>query len=253
MLSIPKDWGAIVSRAIESKPNALLIEDHASDRIELKLQLEVMGFSVYDVTSAQEARETFAMRDYSLVLIHLGHAPLESLEICRQIRALSTVPILMITKRGEVVDEELALGAGADDYITKPIEQRILVSRITQQIKRGESQRAPRKTLLTWEGLSLDVAEHLFKIGDRKILLTNSEFCFLQLLMENPERVFSIEQIFSAVASLREASSGSIETYANRLRSKIKKNGGPDVIDVVRSVGFRLAATREDLLPASSN
>jgi DNA-binding response OmpR family regulator len=152
-----------------------------------------------------------------------------------------------------VVDEELALGAGADDYITKPIEQRILVSRITQQIKRGESQRAPRKTLLTWEGLSLDVVEHLFKIGDRKILLTNSEFRFLQLLMENPERVFSIEQIFSAVASLREASSGSIETYANRLRSKIKRNGGPDVIDVVRSVGFRLAATREDLLPASSN
>jgi DNA-binding response OmpR family regulator len=71
--------------------------------------------------------------------------------------------------------------------------------------------------------------------------------------MENPERVFSIEQIFSAVASLREASSGSIETYANQLRSKIKRNGGPDVIDVVRSVGFRLAATREDLLPASSN
>lgn len=227
---------------VEAELNALLIEDTSADRLEIKLQLEVMGFAVFDVSSAQEAREIFSIRDYALVLIHLGHAPLESLEICRQIRALSTVPILMITKREEVVDEELALGAGADDYVTKPIEPRILVSRVTQQIKRGESQRSPRKTLLTWENLSLDLAEHLFKIGDREILLTNSEYRFLQLLMENPERIFSKEQVLSAVASLREATVGSVETYASQLRMKIKRNGGPDVIDIVRSVGFRLAS-----------
>ena len=223
------------------RPNTLLIEDDANDRLEIKLQLELMGFLVFDVSSAQEASEIFPIRDYSLVLIHLGHAPLESLAICRQIRANSTVPILMITKRGEVVDEELALGAGADDYVTKPIEQRILTSRVTQQLKRGESQRAPRKTLMTWENLSLDLAEHLFKIGDKEILLTNSEFHFLQLLMENPNRVFSEEQVLSAIASLR-GSSGSIVSYASQLRMKIKRNGGPDVIDVVRSVGYRLAS-----------
>lgn len=221
-------------------PNALLIEDNAGDRIEIKVQLEVMGFAVFDISSVQEAREAFPLRDYSIVLIHLGHAPLESLEICRQIRALSTVPILMITQRGEVVDEELALGAGADDYVTKPIEKRILASRVTQQFKRGESQRAPRKTLLTWENLSLDLAEHVFKIGEKEILLTNSEYRFLQLLMESPQRVFPKEQILNAVVALREPSQ-SIETYAHQLRTKIKRNGGPDVIDVVRSVGFRLA------------
>lgn len=226
----------------EPKPNVLLVEDNPIDRLNIKLQLEVMGFVVFDVASAVEAAEIFQIRDYSLVLIHLGHAPLESLEICRQIRAASTVPILMITKRDEVVDEELALGAGADDYVTKPIESRILTSRVTQQIKRGESQRAPRQTLLTWENLSLDLAEHLFKIGEKEILLTNSEYRFLQLLMENPQRVFSKEQVLLAVAALRDSSSGSVESYANQLRSKIKRNGGPDVIDVVRSVGFRLAA-----------
>ena len=224
----------------EVKPNALLIEDNAEDRLSIKLQLEVMGFAVFDVSSTTEAREIFSIRDYSLTLIHLGHAPLESLEICRQIRALSTVPILMITKRGEVVDEELALNAGADDYITKPIEQRILTSRVTQQLKRGESQRAPRQTIPTWENLSLDLAEHLFKIGEKEILLTNSEYRFLQLLMENPERIFSKEQVLQAIATLRDANSASVETYAHQLRTKIKRNGGPDVIDVVRSVGFRL-------------
>jgi DNA-binding response OmpR family regulator len=224
------------------KPNALLIEDSAEDRLNIKLQLEVMGFTVFDVSSASQAREIFSIRDYSICLIHLGHAPLESLEICRQIRAISTVPILMITRRGEVVDEELALNAGADDYVTKPIEQRILTSRVTQQIKRGESQRAPRQTILTWENLSLDLAENLFRIGDKEILLTNSEYRFLQLLMENPERVFSKEQVLQAVSSLRNVEMGTVETYAGQLRAKIKRNGGPEVIDVVRNVGFRLAS-----------
>lgn len=224
------------------RPNALIIEDNNEDRLEIKLQLEVMGFVVYDVASALEAKEIFGIRDYSLVLLHLGHAPLESLEICRQIRAQSTVPILMLTKREEVIDEELALGAGADDYVTKPIETRILTSRVTQQLKRGESQRSPRQTILTWENLTLDLAEHLFKIGEKEILLTNSEYRFLQLLMENPQRVFSKEQVLTAVSALKEAANGSVETYAHQLRSKIKRNGGPDVIDVVRSVGFRLAS-----------
>ena len=226
----------------EPQPNALLIEDDSSDRMSVKLHLEVMGFIVFDVSSAQVAREIFPMRDYSLVLIHLGHAPLDALELIRQIRAQSTVPIIALTQRGEVLDEELAMGAGADDYVTKPIEQRILTSRVTQQIRRGESQRAPRKTILSWENLSMDLAEHLFKIGDKEILLTNSEFRFLQLLMENPQRVFPKEQVLVAVSSLRQAANGSVESYAQHLRTKIKRNGGPDVIDVVRSVGFRLAA-----------
>jgi DNA-binding response OmpR family regulator len=226
----------------EPQPNALLIEDDSSDRMSVKLHLEVMGFIVFDVSSAQVAREIFPMRDYSLVLIHLGHAPLDALELTRQIRAQSTVPIIALTQRGEVLDEELAMGAGADDYVTKPIEQRILTSRVTQQIRRGESQRAPRKTILSWENLSMDLAEHLFKIGDKEILLTNSEFRFLQLLMENPQRVFPKEQVHVAVSSLRQATNGSVESYAQQLRTKIKRNGGPDVIDVVRSVGFRLAA-----------
>ncbi len=223
-----------------NNPNALLIEDDASERLSIKLHLEVLGFTVFDVASAQEARELFPLRDYSIVLIHLGHAPLESLAICRQIRAASTVPIIMITKRSELIDEELALGAGADDYVTKPVEPRILSSRVMQQFKRGESQRAPRKTLLTWENLSLDLAEHLFKIGEREILLTNSEFHFLQLLMENPQRVFSKDQVLEAVATLRKEEK-SMESYVHHLRTKIKRNGGPEVIDVVKSVGFRLA------------
>lgn len=227
----------------EDLPNALLVEDNAQDRLEIRLHLELMGFVVYDTPSATEAEELFAQRDYSIVLIHLGHAQLESMQVCRSIRALSTVPIIMLTKRDEVVDEEMVLSAGADDYITKPIIARILTSRVTQQVKRGQTQRAPRANVLTWENLEMDLSQHSFKVNNKEVMLTNSEYQFLQLLMANPKRIFSRDQIIEAIGAFHgDGAAHTIDSHASRIRKKIKESGGPEVIKVVRSVGFRLAA-----------
>jgi DNA-binding response OmpR family regulator len=230
------------SESTESPNNVLLLEDDSDDRLKIRMSLELMGFTVYDTPNPIEAREIFSLHDYSLVIIHLGHAPLASLELCRWVRAESTVPILMLTKRGEVVDEEMAMTAGADDYVTKPIEERILKSRILQQLKRGETQRAPRASIISWRNLEMDLTQHSFTVGGKLVQLTNTEYQFLQLLMENPKRVFSREQILDAIGSLKgEGSDHVIDSHASRLRTKIRNNGGPDVIAVVRSVGFRLA------------
>jgi len=192
-----------IGKILDDFPNALLVEDDPEDRLEIRLQLEVMGLVVYDTASVTEAEELFRQRDYSIVIIHLGHAPLESMNVCRQIRANSTVPIIMLTRREEIVDEEMVLAAGADDYITKPIVSRILVSRVTQQLKRGETQRAPRATILTWGELELDLSHHTFKVRDTLVMLTNTEYQFLQLLMANPRRVFTRGQIVDAIAGFR--------------------------------------------------
>ena len=222
--------------------NALLIEDDGDDRLKVRLLLEVMGFTVYETPSAIEGRELFALRDYSLAVIHIGHAPLVSLELCRWVRAESTVPILMLTKRGEVVDEEMVMSAGADDYVSKPIDEKIFTSRVLQQLKRGQSQRAPRVTIISWRNLEMDLTEHSFKVGGKIVNLTNTEYQFLQLLMENPKRVFSREQILDTIGSLRGSSSDQVvDSHASRIRKKIRENGGPEVISVIRSVGFRLA------------
>ncbi|MEY4714548.1 MAG: hypothetical protein RIQ37_878 [Actinomycetota bacterium] len=227
----------------EDVPNALLVEDDAEDRLQIRLQLELMGFVVYDTPSHQEALELFEQRDYSIVLIHLGHAQLESMQLCRTIRAESTVPIIMLTQREEVVDEEMVLSAGADDYVTKPIMNRILTSRVTQQIKRGQSQRAPRANILTWGPLEMDLSQHSFTISGKEVMLTNTEYQFLQLLMANPQRIFSREQVLQAIGAFRgEKSDHLVDSHASRLRKKIRDNGGPEVIAVVRSVGFRLAS-----------
>jgi DNA-binding response OmpR family regulator len=227
--------------------NALLLEDDAEDRAAVRLHLELMGFVVYDTPSALEAREIFHQHDYSLVLIHLTHDPLRALEICRAIRAESTVPILMLTSRGDIVDEAMAMNAGADDYITKPIQVRILKSRVLQQLKRGQTQRSPRANILTWRTLQMDLSQHIFTIDSKEVALTNTEFQFMQLLMENPNRVFSREQIMQAIGLMKSQDTDHVvDSHASRIRTKIRQNGGPEVIAVVRSVGFRLA----DPLPA---
>jgi DNA-binding response OmpR family regulator len=164
------------------------------------------------------------------------------MQLCRSIRAESTVPIIMLTQRDEIVDEEMVLSAGADDYVTKPIVERILTSRVTQQIKRGQTQRAPRANILTWGPLELDLSQHSFTIAGKLVMLTNSEHQFLQLLMANPQRIFSREQILQAIGAFRGLKSDHlVDSHASRLRKKIREAGGPELISVVRSVGFRLA------------
>lgn len=221
--------------------NVLLGEDEPKDRLETRLHLELMGFIVYDTPTSIEAKEIFVQRDFSLVLIHFSINPLQSLELCRWIRAESNVPIIMMTKRGELVDEQMVMAAGADDYVSKPIDSTILSSRIVQQIRRGRGQRSPRANILVWGTMKMDLSNHEFSVGNKELHLTNTEFQFLQLLMENPQRIITRNQILEAIGVMKGVGSNQlVDTHASRLRKKIREHGGPEVINVIRSVGFRL-------------
>jgi two-component system response regulator RegX3 len=235
---------------VDTTPNnVLLLEDEEASRLTIRLQLEVMGLVVYDTPSPIEAKEIFLQRDFSLVIIHIASLPLRGLELCRWIRAASTVPILMLTQRDEVIDEAMVMAAGADDYVTKPIDSKILTSRINQQISRGQSQRAPRANILIWGPLRMDLSAHQFSIDDNELHLTNTEYQFLQLLMENPHRIFTRNQILESIGVMKGLGTNQlIDTHASRIRKKIRESGGPDVITVIRSVGFRLADATKPLI-----
>ena len=221
--------------------NVLLAEDDPKDRLEVRLHLELMGFIVYDTSAGREAKEIFQQRNFSLVIIHFSINPLQSLELCRWLRANSTVPIIMLTKRGELVDEQMVIAAGADDYISKPIDSNILNSRVVQQMRRGNGQHLPRANILTWGPMKMDLSNHEFSVDNKELHLTNTEFQFLQLLMENPQRIFTRNQILEAIGVMKGVGSNQlVDTHASRLRKKIREHGGPEVINVIRSVGFRL-------------
>lgn len=224
--------------------NALLVEDKADDQLAMKVLLELMGLVVYCSSTRQDALAVFALREYCIVVMHLGHSRSESMQLCRSIRAESNVPIIMLTHRNEQVDEQMMMDAGADDYAAKPIVERIFTARVTQQLKRGESQRLPRTNLLTWGSLEMDLTQHLFSVDHKEVSLTNAEYQFLQLLMANPKQIFSREQIIDSIGSFRGLNSDHlVDTHASRIRKKIRDANGPEVISVIRSVGFRLASS----------
>ena len=229
------------SNAKEVPNTVLLAEDDPKDRLEVRLHLELMGFVVYDTPTGQEAKEIFEQRVFSMVIIHFSINPLQSLELCRWVRANSNVPIIMLTKRGELVDEQMVIAAGADDYVSKPVDSKILSSRIVQQLRRGKGQQSPRTNVLTWGTMKMDLSSHEFSVADKELHLTNTEFQFLQLLMENPQRIFTRNQILEAIGVMKGVGSNQlVDTHASRLRKKIREHGGPEVINVIRSVGFRL-------------
>jgi DNA-binding response OmpR family regulator len=226
---------------LSSTNNLLLVEDSPDDRSDLKLTLESMGLQVFESPSSVDAKESFLENAFSLVIIHLASDQLASLALCRWIRAASNVPILMLTGRNELVDEVMIIKAGADDYVSMPIDVKILASRISQQLKRGQSKLIHIDQNLVWGSMEMDLNQHTFTIENNSVKLTNSEFQFLQLLMENPQRIFSRVEILGALGVLKGIGTDHIvDAHASRIRSKIRENGGPEVISVIRSVGFRL-------------
>jgi two-component system response regulator ResD len=165
----------------------------------------------------------------------------DGFEVCREIRKVSTVPIIMLTNRGEEVDEAMCLAAGADDYITKPVSSRILNLRVTTQLRHRSLRPIRAATILEVENLTLNVESRELLVGEVRVSLTKTEYDFFHLLMQQPTRVFTREQVIEAIGgSVDYASDHLLDTHASRLRLKIKAAGGPRVISAIRGVGYRL-------------
>lgn len=227
--------------------NALLIDSHEEDRIRIRQQLELMGLHVFEAPTSDDAMTIFREHQFSIVLIDITECELAFLHLCQFIRAHSTVPIITLVHRDEHVDEELILDAGADDYVLKPVVGRLLNSRVTHQVRRGQNQDAPHPNSHVWGVMELNPSQHSFRVYGREVLLTHAEFEFLNLLMSDAKRVFTRDQIVEAMGAYRGLNSDHlVDTHASRLRKKIREAGGPEVISAVRSVGFRLAAFSSD-------
>lgn len=224
------------------RPDALLVEDDPVNRLLVRLHLEEMGLNVTDVATFAESKEIFSNSHFSLVLLHIGVEPLKGLELCRVFRSQSNVPIIAMTDRESIISEQMWIAAGADDYVARPVDINILTSRVSQQLKRGNSHQTPASDILQWGQLKMDLTMHEFFVDGKPVALTKTEFQIVQLLLEKPLQVFSREQILSSIGSFRgPIAPNVIDTHASRIRTKIRKVGGPEVIRVVRSVGFRLA------------
>jgi two-component system response regulator MtrA len=226
-----------------TRPLVLLLGGNHEERLHLTLQLELLGFAVDEKDSFLGVEKESTPSRYSLVLIDAEGSPVEAVHSCTVIKKTSSTPVIMLLQHHGTVSEELALDAGAHDFITKPVRPRVLALRLQLHCgNRNEDETATSKPLI-WGQLSLNPAQRDFRVNTVPVALTHAEFEFMTLLMENPLRIFSRDQIIDAIGSYRGLGSDHIvDNHASRIRKKIKDNGGPDVISVVRSVGFRLSS-----------
>lgn len=203
--------------------------------------------SLYDVTTAANGREALLLaQEYQpdLILLDLMIPEVDGLDVCRELRRSSNVPVIMITARGEEVDRVLGLEIGADDYITKPFSVRELMARIKAVLRRThkDGDVEPSTVLRGPGNLSMDVERRTVAIGEATIELTRLEFDLLHRLLINPGRVLTRERLLEQAWGYEYVGdTRAVDSAVKRLRAKLRAvSADADCIEAVRGLGYRI-------------
>jgi DNA-binding response OmpR family regulator len=221
----------------------LLVDDEDSVQKLLTYPLERDGFRVVAARDGEEALQRFAAEPVDLVVLDIMLPKLDGLEVCKRLRAESSVPIIMLTARDDEFDTVLGLELGADDYITKPFSIREFRSRVRALLRRAGTAQRARETgeVLEAGPLRIDPDRRTAQLDGKAIELTYVEFELLRTLAASPGRVFSRRALLEAVwgdAAYREPRT--IDVHVRHLREKLERDPSePDLILTVRGAGYR--------------
>ena len=216
----------------------LVVDDDASLSEMLTIVLRQEGFDAHLVERGDEALEAFHAYRPDVVLLDLMLPGKDGIDVCREIRAESGVPIVMLTAKGDTVDVVVGLESGADDYVVKPFKPKELVARIRARLRRSEE---PAPEQLAIGDLVIDVAGHSVKREGQSIALTPLEFDLLVALARKPWQVFTREILLEQVWGYRHAADTRlVNVHVQRLRSKVERDPeNPEVVVTVRGVGYK--------------
>jgi DNA-binding response OmpR family regulator len=222
----------------------LLVDDEEAVQKLLTYPLERDGYRVIHARDGDEALERFEAASVDLVVLDIMLPRLDGLEVCKRLRAHSTVPIVMLTARDDELDKVIGLELGADDYITKPFSIREFRSRVRALLRRAAvpRQRPPEdEEVLELDGLRIDPARRAVELDGRAVQLTYVEFELLRVLASRPGRVFSRQSLLEAIrggSDYREPRT--IDVHVRHLREKLERNPRePEFVLTVRGVGYR--------------
>ncbi|MEY3169768.1 MAG: hypothetical protein RL421_1011 [Actinomycetota bacterium] len=221
----------------------LIVEDEASFSEALEFLLGKEGFSVVTADNGAEALRKFDQGGIDLVLLDLMIPEVSGTEVCRQIRAKSRVPIIMLTAKDSEVDKVVGLEIGADDYVTKPYSSRELVARIRAVLRRnhGEDVEATPGVLVVGE-VRMDIDRHQVSVSGAPVSLPLKEFELLEFLMRNAGRVLTRMQLIDRVwGSDYVGDTKTLDVHIKRLRAKIEPDAAnPTLIQTVRGLGYKM-------------
>lgn len=224
------------------KKKILVVDDEEKLREMIKNYLEKEDFEVTQAANGTEALKIIAAERPNLIVLDWMMPGLSGLEVCRQVREKSNIPVIMLTAKAEEVDKLLGLELGADDYITKPFSLRELAARIKVVLRRTEPGAEDKGGgLLKAGGLIINLDRHEVWVEGKQVLLTPTEFKILSLLAGNPGRVYSRLQLLDAALGFAyDGYERSIDTHISNLRKKIEPDqANPRYILTIYGTGYR--------------
>jgi DNA-binding response OmpR family regulator len=226
-------------------PRVLVVDDEADIVEPVTYALEKSGF-VVRTAGEGEAALHLARRDrFDVVILDIMLPGLSGIDVCRMLRSESDVPIVMLTARDGEVDRVLGLELGADDYVTKPFSTAELVSRVRAILRRRELDREPQAgSEIGVGGLTIDLARYTVSVDGRHVDVTPSEYRLLVMLAEEPERVFTRQQIMEHLwRTPYVGATRACDAHISNLRKKIERDPThPERLVTVRETGYKLVA-----------
>jgi two-component system, OmpR family, alkaline phosphatase synthesis response regulator PhoP len=219
----------------------LLVDDEANIIELASMYLQKEGFATISAKDGQAAMELARSKSPALIVLDLMLPILDGWEVCKQLRAESNVPILMLTARDDDIDKIVGLELGADDYMTKPFNPRELVARVKAILRRTEfaPQRKTERDVLRVGNVVLDAASRTVHVGERSVELRTKEFDLLLALLENKDIVLKREQLLDIVWGFDfYGQTRTVDVHIAHLRHKLA--GGTAVIETVWGVGYKL-------------
>ncbi|MFQ5718994.1 MAG: response regulator [Acidobacteriota bacterium] len=229
------------------KKSVLVIEDEPDILQVMEYNLAREGFAVSTAPDGERGLARARADRPDLILLDLMLPVIEGTEVCRLLRAspqTASIPIIMVTAKGEESDVVLGLGLGADDYVCKPFRPRELIARVRAVLRRRASPAPDETQRITLEGMTIDRARHELRVDGRPVSLTATQMRLLHHLASHPGRVFSRDQLIDhAIGTGVAVSSRNIDVHIRSIRRKL----GPyeDRVETVRGVGYRFRDWRE--------
>ena len=230
-----------------TSPVILVVEDDPGLRVLMARALQQNGFVVCQAGSGPELWSIYEKRPIDLILLDIMLPGKNGIDLCREIRARSGVPIIFISAKGDETDRVIGLELGADDYLPKPVGTRELVARIRAVLRRGTLDRRPdgqRSEIARFAGWQVDLRRRAVSSPTgASIELTGAEFDLLSSFLGSPQRVLGRERLIElSRVRLGDSSDRSIDVLVSRLRRKLSSSGEPAPIITVRGVGYMLTA-----------
>jgi two-component system, OmpR family, response regulator len=223
----------------------LVVDDEPNIRDVICFALERAGMATATAGSGAQAMTAFRSSKADLIVLDIGMPDMDGLDVCRQIRKTSTIPILFLSARDEEIDRVLGLEIGGDDYVTKPFSPRELVARVKTILKRSGAAGVTEESRqdLVAAGLRLERASRTVTFDGVPMAPTAIEFAIVEAMMTRPDMVFSREQLMTAAYGPGTyVADRTIDSHIRNIRAKLAAVGADGIITTVHGIGFKLRA-----------